>query len=99
MSLLLPSQIPDGLERLVGGLDRLAVQFEGTLGLDQRDQLLDRIDVGGFEETLEDLACAVFAGLGLQGRAARFGLGVDATAELVEALRVNELEDLELADG
>src|SRR4051812_36983607 len=49
-------QVGDRLQRLVGGLDRLAVQLKGPLGLDQRDQFLHRVDVAGFEITLERLA-------------------------------------------
>src|SRR5688500_8088190 len=52
-------QVPDRLQRLVGGLDRLAVQLERALRLDQRDELLDRVDVARLEEALEDHAGAV----------------------------------------
>src|SRR5947208_119444 len=58
-------QVPDCLQRLIRGLDRLAVQLERPLRLDQRDQLLDRIDVAAFEESAEDGAGAAFAGLGV----------------------------------
>jgi hypothetical protein len=53
---LLTPQIGDGLKGLIGCLNRLAVQFERPLRLDQGNQLVDGIDVAGFEVTLKERA-------------------------------------------
>jgi len=57
----------DGLQRLVGGLDRLAVQFEGALCLDQRDEFGHRIDIARFQRVLHQCAGALVAGLPVMG--------------------------------
>src|SRR5215212_932747 len=54
-----PSEVADGLQGLIGRLDRLAVELKGALGLNEGDQFLHRIDVAAFKEALEDRASAV----------------------------------------
>src|SRR5688500_17207365 len=92
------SQVRHCLKCLVGRLDRLAVELEGALGLDQRDQLLDRVDVAAIQIPLQHLARAVLAGAALDRGAGGVGLAVEAAAEQVQSLRVDELEDAELSD-
>src|SRR5688500_16195897 len=90
------SQVGDGLKRLVGRLDRLAVELEGALRLDQRDELLHRINVASLEEPLQSRARAVFAGDRFDRLPRSGGFDVDVAAEELEALRVDELGDAEL---
>ena len=92
------SQVPDRLQRLVGRLDRLAIQLESSLGLDEADEFLHRIDIALFQKALKRLAGAVFAGVGFDGIARRFGPRVNAAPLKREALRVDELVDLEFSD-
>src|SRR3954447_12608043 len=90
-SFLSSPQVPDRLQRLVGRLDRLAVQLEGALGLNERDQFLHWVHIAGLEESLEELPSAPFARRVLDRVARRPGGGVDAPALELEALGVDEI--------
>ena len=70
-------QIRYRLQHFVSGLDGLAVELEGSLRLDQRDEFLDGIDVGAFEKALHDGTGAVVARVGVDGRAGGVGGDVD----------------------
>ena len=45
------AEIADGLQRLIGRLDRLTIQFKSPLRLDEGNKLFHRIDIGAFKES------------------------------------------------
>ncbi len=71
---------------------------EGPLGLDQGDELIDRIDVAGFEIILEERAGALIARCGIDRWAGGFGFLVEISAEELQALWVDELGHFELSE-
>src|SRR5581483_6528226 len=83
------SQVADRLERLIGGLDRLAIELEGALRLDQRHQFFHRIDVAGLEKSLQDLARTVLAGLAVDRRAGGVGFLIETSANEAESLWID----------
>src|SRR6476646_3568241 len=97
-SVLRPPEIRYRLQRLIGGLDRLAVQLEGALRFDQRHKLFDRIDVAGFEEPAQDRSRAVLPRLADDRWAGRVCGRVDAAAQQLQTLRIGELRELQLPD-
>ena len=92
------SELGQLLQHLVGSLDRLAVDFIGALRLDHVDQFLGHIDVGGFHVALADHAGAVGARRIGARVAGGGGLGIQVLAAALQAGRIDEGGQLQLAD-
>src|SRR4051812_24142822 len=93
----LPSpQVSNRLQRLISRLDGLAVKFEGTLCLDERDQFFHWINVAGFEEILDCFAGPIFTGITVDCVARSVRFDVDASTKQLQPLRIDELADLKL---
>jgi hypothetical protein len=79
------------------GLDGLAVQLVGALGGDHRHQLLDHVDVAAFDHALLQRAQAVGARRGGLRRARGRRFGKQVLPARVQARRVHEAGELDLA--
>lgn len=75
------------------GGDGLLVHLVHAVDLDHVDHLFDDVDVGEFQEVLENLGHGPF--VGLEGFARFGGGGVHGLAELVEVAGVFDVDDLE----
>src|SRR5471032_1820163 len=84
LRVILAPQLGCLLQHLVCCRDNLGIHFIGTLGGDQRRDLVHRIDVGGFQKALLDGAVAGRAGHAGLGRAGTGGFGVKGVAEGAE---------------
>src|SRR5688500_16909121 len=92
------SQVSDGLKRLIRRLDALAIQLERTLGLDQGDQFLHWIDIARFQISLKDLSRAVFSGAAADRIAGCVRRLVQASAQQLQTLWVDEVKQFDVAD-
>jgi hypothetical protein len=94
MPLLASAQVGGRRQHVVGGADDARVHFVGALGGDQIGDLGDRVDIGLFQEGLEQGAVAFRAGRCDLFGSARRGLEEQIVANRLQARRVDEAGDL-----
>ena len=91
-----PSQVRHDLHDLVTRLHHLRVQLERPLRRDQIDQLVHRLHIRRFQETLPDVAVAVLPRVVDERISRCVGLLIQVVSQLQQAVRVDELRQLNL---
>src|SRR6185436_18642714 len=94
----LPPEVVETLEDLVGRLKGAGIHLEGALGLDEVDQLADRVDVGRLEVSLPDQAHSL-PGPAVEALPGRGRRAIDGAPGGLQSGGIHEARDLDLTEG